>query len=58
MFIEDDSPESIFEAVEKFNSSDYNPQEIRAHAEQFGVTRFKEEIYDFINQEYQKFKSV
>jgi len=57
MFIEDDSPESIFEALEKFNSSDYNPQEIRAHAEQFGVVRFKEEIHDFINQEYQKFKS-
>lgn len=58
MFIEDDSPEAILEAVNKFNSSDYNPQEIRTHAEQFSVSRFKKEIHEFINQEYQKFKSL
>lgn len=57
MFIENDSPEAIAEAVEKFDSKNFNPQIIRTHAEQFSVERFKTEINNFIEEEYRKFKA-
>lgn len=56
IFIENDSPEAILAAVEKFDSKNFNPQTIRTHAEKFSVERFKKEIKEFIDSEYQKYQ--
>ncbi len=56
IFFNKQTPESLVEAVSKFDSNNFNPNEIRARAEQYGVERFKEEIKEFIDNEYEKFK--
>lgn len=57
IFFNNQTPESLINAVSKFNANNFNPQEIRAHAEQFSTERFKREIKDYIEKEYEKFKS-
>ncbi|HOZ56297.1 MAG: Glycosyltransferase Gtf1 [Parcubacteria group bacterium ADurb.Bin316] len=56
VFIESDSPQAIAEAVKNFDSSKFNPAEIRNHASQFSVDNFKGKIKCFIEEEYQNFK--
>jgi len=43
-------------AVNRFDNSQFNPLEIRAHAKQYDVERFKSKIKNFIEDEYRKFK--
>lgn len=57
LFFNKQTPESLVEAVDKFKSIDFNPDAIRSHAEQFSVDRFKKEINNFINGEYNKHKN-
>ena len=47
-FFSDSTAESLVEAIQKFNRAEYNPNTIRAHAEQFSVASFKKQISDFI----------
>ena len=47
----------LAEAVNNFDSSKFNPWEIRRHAERFSTENFKREIEKFINEEYKAFKS-
>jgi len=56
MFFNSQTPESLIEAVNKFDGNNFNPNEIRARAERYGVERFKKEIKEFIDVEYRKFK--
>jgi glycosyltransferase involved in cell wall biosynthesis len=56
IFFDKQDAESLSEAVLSFDSAKFNPQKIRAHAEKFGVERFKDEIKKFIEEEYNKFK--
>jgi len=49
LFFDQQSADSLVEVVKKFKSSDFNPEEIRSHAEQFSVARFQKEIADFIS---------
>jgi glycosyltransferase involved in cell wall biosynthesis len=55
IFFNKQTPESLIEAVNKFDSNNFNPNEIRKHAEQYGVERFKREIREFIEREYKNF---
>ncbi|MFH1745215.1 MAG: glycosyltransferase [bacterium] len=56
IFFKEQTVDSIIKAVGEFKNTKFNPQEIRAHAEKFGVERFKKEIREFIGREYEKFE--
>ena len=45
------SPESLVEAMQVFESVEtrFSPEVIRAHAQRFDVSRFKKEMFEFIN---------
>ena len=44
----------LIKVVQEFNDSDFDPEEIREYAFQFSTQRFKREIKEYIEQEYQK----
>lgn len=50
--------DSLAEAILKFDQSNFDPQTIKQHAEQFSVERFKKEIKNFVDEEYRKFLIV
>ncbi|MEK7130025.1 MAG: glycosyltransferase [Patescibacteria group bacterium] len=50
VLFDEQSWESLGDAVIRFRSKDYDSRIIRAHAEKFGVERFKREISDFIQK--------
>ena len=56
-FFLSETPENVIEAVKKFDAKKYVPAEIRAHAEKFSEERFKKEIKEFVEMEYEKFKN-
>ncbi len=57
IFFDRQDAESLSETVLSFDSAKFNPQKIRAHAEKFGVERFKKEMREFIEEEWDKFRS-
>jgi len=50
VLFDEQSWESLGDAVIRFRSEDFDPQVVRAHAEKFGVERFEREINDFIGK--------
>jgi len=50
VLFDEQSWESLGDAVIRFHSKDFDSQIIRAHAEKFGVERFEREINDFIGK--------
>lgn len=56
IFFNEQTAGSLAEAVDNFDGSKFDPNLIRQRAEKFGVQRFKKEISDFINREYENFK--
>ena len=47
--------DSLLEAVEKFERSEFEPKKIRANAERFSKQRFEKEIEEFVTLKYQQF---
>lgn len=58
IFFNEQTAESLIEAVNKFKGEDFNSQDIRARAEQFSAERFKREAEEFIRREYEKFRNM
>lgn len=56
VFFDEPTVESLVEAVKRFAAIDFNPQTIRRQAEKFSTERFKQEIKEFIEREYNEFK--
>ncbi|XOU94739.1 MAG: glycosyltransferase [Candidatus Kerfeldbacteria bacterium] len=54
---DEQSWEALADTVIHFKSSDYNPEEIRRHAESFDVEHFKSKINAFIESSWQEFNS-
>ncbi len=50
VFFPEQTAASVIEAVNNFDSSKFNPDLIRKHAEKFSVDRFKKEILDYIEK--------
>jgi len=50
VLFDEQSWESLGDAVIRFRAKDFDPQVIRTHAEKFGVERFEMEINDFIGK--------
>lgn len=53
-FFKEQTWESLAEAVVKFSSDDFNPEEIRKHSLKFGKERFKKEVLEFVESYVQK----
>ena len=49
------TPESLREAVRRFEGLTFDPAALRAHAETFSVPRFRDEFDRFVNERYQAF---
>ena len=56
IFFDEQTPEALTRAVKDFDNYNWQPVEIRAHAKQFSIDRFKKEIMDFVNQKYDDFQ--
>lgn len=57
VFFDSQTPESVINAIENFDSKNFDPQEIRSHALKFDKEIFKEKIKEFIEKELVKFRS-
>jgi glycosyltransferase involved in cell wall biosynthesis len=55
VLFDEQSWEALADTVIHFKSEDFNPEEIRRHAEQFDLPNFKRHIQSFIEQAWQKF---
>ncbi len=56
-FFEDQTWESLADTVARFKPDEFNPQQIKDYAQQFGVERFKSEINTLIQTEWEKLKN-
>lgn len=48
------SVEAIADTVLTFNEADFNPNEIRAHAEKFSVAVFRKQLHDFVTKKWEE----
>ncbi|MBU1164731.1 glycosyltransferase [Patescibacteria group bacterium] len=53
-FFDEQTWESLADAVIRFQNEKYNPEKIKLASEKFRIERFKKEITDFVNTKYQK----
>lgn len=58
MFFAEQTPESLNAAVARFESmaATFEPELIRKHAEQFGIERFRREMWELVDREWKKFQ--
>lgn len=54
-FFDEQTWECLADSIVRFKPENYNPKIIKEHAEKFGAERFKKEILNFIEMEYNKF---
>ena len=57
LFFEDQTWEALANTVVHFKDSDFDYAAIKAHAEKFNEDRFKREIREFVEGEYEKFSN-
>lgn len=59
MFFDEQTPESLNQAVERFESiaTTFEPELIRKQAEQFGIERFRRELLELVEREWKKFQA-
>jgi glycosyltransferase involved in cell wall biosynthesis len=58
LFFNHQAAEDLAEVLRNFDSSKFNPAEIKKHAEKFSTERFRTEIKGFIEEEYKKFTQI
>jgi len=56
-FFDEQTWEALADAIVRFKPEDYNPIKIKDYAEQFSTERFKKEIRELIESEWQKLKN-
>lgn len=57
LFFEDQTWEALADLVVHFKDSDFDYSFIKRHAEKFNEERFKKEIKEFVEKEYEKFSN-
>lgn len=55
LFFPQQTPSSLVEALKEFEKIDWNGKLIRSHAEKFGADRFKKELKQFVDQQWEQF---
>jgi glycosyltransferase involved in cell wall biosynthesis len=58
VFFEKQTPQDIINAVKNFDATAYDPQYIREKSKKFDKNLFKDKIKNYVEEQYQKFKSV
>lgn len=56
IFFDEQTPESLINAVKKFNPGNFNPQKIRKHALKFDKEKFKKKIKDFVEKNWEEYR--
>ena len=56
-FFDEQTWEALADTIVRFKPEDYNPLEIKAYAEQFGIQRFETEMKNLVETELEKIKS-
>ncbi|HMB96052.1 MAG TPA: glycosyltransferase, partial [Tepidisphaeraceae bacterium] len=57
LFFSDQTVEAVIDAVERFESRDWDYAEIRRNAERFSVSRFRDRLIDRVRSEWAAFKA-
>lgn len=57
MFFNEQTPNSLAQAINNFDKARFNPEVIKQHAEQFSVAKFKHEINKYIEESWKNFKN-
>jgi glycosyltransferase involved in cell wall biosynthesis len=57
IFFNEQTVDSLAEALKSFDNAKFNPMIIKRHAEQFSVERFKKEISKYIEESWENFKN-
>jgi glycosyltransferase involved in cell wall biosynthesis len=59
LFFNEQTPASLNAAVERFESmaTTFEPELIRKHAEQFGIERFRREMLELVEREWENFQA-
>jgi len=59
MFFNEQTPASLNAAIERFESmaTTFEPELIRKHAERFGIERFRREMRELVEREWEKFQA-
>ncbi|MFA5021595.1 MAG: glycosyltransferase [Patescibacteria group bacterium] len=57
-FFDEQTWEALADAIVRFKPQDYNPTQIKYYAEQFGAQRFKKEIKELVELEWEKLNST
>jgi glycosyltransferase involved in cell wall biosynthesis len=57
MFFNEQTPNSLAEAINNFDNAKFNSEAIKQHAEKFSVARFKDEITKYIEESWKNFKN-
>jgi len=57
VFFDEQSADSLIAVVKGFRPDQFNPEVIRRQAEKYSVARFKEEMRNYIEKEYRKYKN-
>jgi glycosyltransferase involved in cell wall biosynthesis len=58
IFFEEQTIESLSNAIQQFQHTTFVPEKIRQHALQFDTARFKREMMFFIQQKYQEWQNI
>ncbi len=56
-FFDHQTTAALIDCVRNFKAENFDPAVLRQHAEQFSVSRFKEEISAVVTREYERFKN-
>lgn len=57
MFFDQQTVPSFIDALKAFETNEFDPRNIRAHAEKFSKARFQKEFKDFVTQNYENHHS-
>lgn len=57
IFFEEQTPDSLLEALRNFKESDFTPEKIRSHALQFDKDVFKRKIIEFLERTLDEFRN-
>ena len=55
IFFNEQTADSLAQAINNFDKTKFNPEVIKQQAEQFSVERFKKQIKEFVDKEYENF---
>ncbi|EKD49190.1 MAG: hypothetical protein ACD_63C00232G0004 [uncultured bacterium] len=57
ILFEEQTPDALIDALNKFKLDDFDPREIRQHALQYDKERFKKDIKDYVDKAWNEFRS-